>query len=109
MQFYQDMTTVVLHRIWKLYFFLLAIFWILEHCVLLGNWHYDFLSKRCSGELSAVICLTQELQKPKELFSTMKFFEMRNCFLVFFHEYKKLFESKISVLNTIQDMTSTFP
>ena len=71
MQFYQG-----LHRIWKLYFFLLAIFWILEHCVLLGNWHYDFLSKRCSGELSAVICLTQELQKqPKELFSTMKFLE----------------------------------
>ena len=40
-------------------FFLLAIFWILEHCVLLGNWHYDFLSKRCSGELSVVICPTQ--------------------------------------------------
>ena len=91
MQFYQDMTTVVLHRIWKLYFFLLAIFWILEHCVLLGNWHYDFLSKRCSGELSAVICLTQELQKPKELFSTTKFFEMKSCFVVFFHEYKKTF------------------
>ena len=68
-----------------------TLFRILEHCVLLGNWHYDFLSKRCSGELSAVICLTQELQKPKELFSTTKFFEMKSCFVVFFHEYKKTF------------------
>ena len=78
-------------------FFLLAIFWILEHCVLLGNWHYDFLSKRCSGELSAVICLTQELQKPKELFSTTKFFEMKSCFVVFFHEtiHNVTFEVKV--------------